>query len=345
MMNNFLGNSLQTWIQAGAIFIGTVAIFKIIKTFVLGKLKRLIEKTETKTDDLLVKLMQAVKPYFYVIAALSVAAQFLKISEKVDQILSTTLIIMTLFQVISLIQLTIDFSARQLVEKEKNKAPINLLKTVIIIIVWIVGLLLLLSNLGINVTSLMAGLGIGGVAVALAVQNVLGDLLSSFSIYFDKPFEIGDFIIVGQDKGTVKEIGIKSTRLQSLQGEELIIPNKDLTSSRISNYKKMKTRRISFTLGVAYETPLEKLKQVPTIIEKIFADFPVAKFTRAHLKSMGDSTLIYEVIYEVESEKYNDYVDVEGALNLKLLERFAQEEIEMPYPTQRVLTKDISSEN
>ncbi len=344
-METFFGNSLKAWVQAGAIFLGSVAIFKLVQAFLLSKLRRLAKKTETKTDDLFIQLLQAVKPYFYVVAALVVAGQFLYLSTKLSQALFTVLIVATLFQAISLAQLIIDFVAQKMLAKKKDKAPVNLLKTVVIIIVWVIGGLLLLSNLGVDVTSLVAGLGIGGVAVALAVQNVLGDLLSSFSIYFDKPFEIGDFIVVGQDRGTVKEIGVKSTRIQSLQGEELIIPNQDLTSSRISNYKKMKTRRISFNLGVAYETPVEKLKKVPALIEEVFNKFPQAKFIRAHLQSLGDSTLIYQVVYEVESEKYNDYVEVEGSLNLALLERFTQEGIELPYPTQRVLTKEISVES
>jgi small-conductance mechanosensitive channel len=194
----------------------------------------------------------------------------------------------------------------------------------------------IMSNLGFDVTSLVAGLGIGGIAVALALQSVLSDVFSSFSIYFDKPFQAGDFIIVGQHMGIVKHIGIKSTRIQTLQGEELIISNKELTSARVQNFKKMEKRRITFTFGVTYQTPVKKLKKIPEMVKEIVAKIELADLDRVHFRKYGDFSLNFEVVYYVKIPDYGKYMDTQQEINLALKERFEKEGIEFAYPTQTI---------
>jgi small-conductance mechanosensitive channel len=203
----------------------------------------------------------------------------------------------------------------------------------------------ILSSLGYNISALLAGLGIGGIAVAFALQTILADIFASFSIYFDKPFRVGDYIVVGNDRGTVKHIGIKTTRIKSLEGPELVISNKELTSSRIHNYKKMEKRRISFTIGIVYETPLEKVKKAKEIIENVIKDQKMAELDRVHFARFGDFSLEFEIVYYMLSTDYKDYMDTQEKINLKIKEEFEKEGIEFAYPTQKIyLGKDSSNQ-
>jgi small-conductance mechanosensitive channel len=180
----------------------------------------------------------------------------------------------------------------------------------------------------------VAGLGIGGIAVALAAQAVLGDLFSYFSILMDRPFELGDFIIIDDYMGTIEHIGIKTTRIRSLGGEQLVFSNTDLTGSRIRNYKRMEQRRIVFRIGVVYQTPVEKLKEIPGIIKGIMDAIPEARTDRAHFASYGDSSLDFEIVYYVLTGDYNKYMDIQQEINLSLAEEFERRGIEFAYPTR-----------
>jgi len=188
--------------------------------------------------------------------------------------------------------------------------------------------------MGVDITALIAGLGIGGIAVALALQNVLGDLFASLSIVLDKPFVIGDFIIVDDLLGTVEHIGLKTTRVRSLFGEQLVFSNSDLLNSRIRNYKRMHERRIVFSLGVTYQTPYEKLAAIPDIIREIIELQEQVRFDRAHFKEYGDFALEFEIVYYMLVPDYNAYMDTQQAINLALYERFEKEGISFAYPTQ-----------
>lgn len=203
-------------------------------------------------------------------------------------------------------------------------------------VLWAVVLLAALHNAGVNITALVAGLGVAGVAVALAVQSILSDLFASLSILLDKPFVVGDFIIVGDYLGTVERIGIKTTRVRSLSGEQLIFSNSDLLSSRIRNFKRMQERRVLFTVGVTYQTPYEKLKTLPGLIRSIVESQPQVRFDRAHFARYGDFALILEVVYYVLTPDYNTYMDVQQAINLEIFRRFAAEGVEFAYPTQTI---------
>ncbi|MDR7440463.1 MAG: mechanosensitive ion channel family protein [Armatimonadota bacterium] len=207
---------------------------------------------------------------------------------------------------------------------------------------WTVLLLLLLDNLGVRVTALVAGLGIGGVAMALALQNVLGDLFASLAIALDKPFQIGDFIIVDQYLGTVEHIGLKTTRVRSLWGEQLVFSNNDLLQSRIRNFKRMRERRVVFNVAVVYQTPYEKLARIPQILREVVEQQPV-RFDRAHFKEYGDSGLVFEVVYYVLNPDYTVYMDTQQAINLEVFRRFHQEGIEFAYPTRTVYVRPLGS--
>jgi small-conductance mechanosensitive channel len=199
---------------------------------------------------------------------------------------------------------------------------------------WSFALLLALDNLGFNITALLTGLGIGGVAVALAAQNILGDLFASISIALDKPFIIGDFIVVGDQMGTVEYIGLKTTRLRSLSGEQIVFSNTDLLNSRIHNYKRMMERRVLFSFGVIYQTPANLLERIPAMVREIIEQQEHTRFDRTHFKAYGDSSLDFEVVYYVLDRDYNVYMDKQQAINFALFRRFETEGIEFAYPTR-----------
>ncbi len=204
-------------------------------------------------------------------------------------------------------------------------------------------LLFTLDNLGINITALVTGLGVGGIAVALAVQNILGDLFSSLTIVLDKPFQIGDSITAGEESGTVENIGLKTTRVRSITGEELIFSNSDLLKSRIRNFKRMQKRRVSFKLAVVYETPLNVLEKIPGLIEGIIKNIETAELDRVHLKNLGDWAIEYECVYWVKSSEYGIYMDTHQKVLFSILKKFEVEKIEFAFPTQTQLTREIAT--
>ena len=221
------------------------------------------------------------------------------------------------------------------------KQSLDALIPAIRVAIWAIGLVFLLDNLGFDISAVIASLGIGGVAIALASQGVLKDLFSYFSILFDRPFEIGDFIVVGDFLGTVEQVGIKTTRIKSLSGEELILANTDLTGSRIRNFKKMKQRRVMFKISVAYATPLEALKEIPSLIENIIKETENVTFDRVHFYSYGDFSLDFEIVYFVNSNDYNDYMDAQQKINFRIKQEFEKRSIEFAHTTrvwQRLLS-------
>jgi small-conductance mechanosensitive channel len=236
---------------------------------------------------------------------------------------------------------------RGLSKRERNGSREKQSKGILLIIqlfLWLTGALFLVDNLGYDITTLVAGLGIGGIAIALAAQTVLGDLFSYLVIFFDKPFEIGDFIIVEEKMGTVEYIGIKTTRIRSLSGEQIICSNTDLTNSRVHNYKRMRERRVVFSFGVTYDTSPENLQIIPQISRKIIEEVGDTRFDRAHFKSFGNFSLDFEVVYYVLSDDFNLYMDKQQDINLRIFEFFQNQGIEFAFPTQTVLLNKQDSE-
>ena len=335
----FLGNTIKDFLIALIVFFIALIIFKIFQSLILNKLKNFAEKTKTDIDDAFVKIVSALRPPFYSFLSFYLALKFLVLKDIAEKIINIILAAWVIYLAIIALQILIDYIIKKSLKKytdEQAKSAMKLLGNISKITLWSIGILLFLSNLGVNVTSLVAGLGIGGIAVALALQNILNDLFSSFAIYFDRPFTIGDFIIVGEQSGVVKKIGIKTTRIRALRGEEIVISNKELTSARIQNFKKMKERRITFSFGVVYDTPLEKIKKIPSLIKKIVESEKLARFDRAHFHQFGDSALLFEVVYYIQTGEYNDYMDANQGIMLKIKEIFEKENIVMAYPTQTV---------
>lgn len=204
------------------------------------------------------------------------------------------------------------------------------------IILWTVAALLIIDNLGYDITSLLAGLGIAGIAVGLALQGVLRDLFSYICILVDKPFVVGDFLIIGADMGTIEYIGLRTTRVRTLRGEDLIVPNTDLTSTRINNFKKMATRRVEFTIGVVYGTPAEQLARVPELIREAIDGVDDVRLDRAHFASYGASSLDIEIVYIIGSGDHNFYMDRRQRINLRIYEIFERENIDFAFPTRTI---------
>ncbi len=340
-------NTVLNYITAFVVFLIVLAVLRVFKHKIFKRLKKAAKKTKNEIDDLLMEAVEKVfKPPFYAIVSFLIAIKLLNIPDYVHTYIYCATILVGTYYGIKFIATFIDYGTRKFIEKQEKEgkrkidtSAINLLNRFAKAVLWIIAVILVLSNLGYDVTTLIAGLGIGGIAVAFALQNILGDIFASFSIYFDKPFETGDFIIVGNDMGTVEKIGIKSTRIRTLQGEELVISNKELTESRIHNFKKMKKRRVVFTFGVEYSTPTKKLKKIPKIIEDIIGKIDAAELDRVHFKEFGDFSLNFEVVYYVNTSDYKTYMDIQQEINLKIKEKFEKEGIEMAFPTQTIFLK------
>lgn len=217
------------------------------------------------------------------------------------------------------------------IEEKTSRGALHAIGVILRTILWALIFLFLLQNLGIEIGPLLAGLGIGGIAIALAAQNILGDVFASLSILIDKPFVQGDFIAVGDFRGAVERIGIKTTRLRSLSGEQLIFSNNDLLTSRIQNYKRMIERRVSFAFKTPYDTPIDKVKLIPVIVKEIVDGEKLTRFDRSHFKEFGPYGLHYETVFYMTEPAYGTYMDVQERINLKLMERFGQKGIQFAF--------------
>ena len=329
-------NSLKQYIIAVVIFLIAFFVFRIFQRVILNRLAKVAGKTRTDIDDRLIEVIRSIKPRFYLVLSIWIALKYLVISPLFSQIIDAGLTIFIVYQLVVTVQLIINFIAKRHLEADGSRSLVALISGVAKFVLWSFGILLILSNLGINVTSLIAGLGIGGIAVALAAQSILGDVFSSLVIYFDKPFTIGDFITFDGEAGTVERVGFRTTRIRSIKGEEIVVSNTDLTSQKVHNYKKMENRRIVFNLGVTYGTSSAKLRKIPKMIKEIIKGVKETEFDRVHFNEFGDSALLFEVVYYVKSSDYSKYMDINQKINLKIKDAFRKEEIEMAFPTQTI---------
>lgn len=333
----FLGNTILSYLYFLGVLLILFLVIKIFESLILSKLEK--EQKGEGLKAVLIKFIVSIKTYFYLYLSFYLSLSLLTISTDIKLWLTRFLIVWIAVRVGIGVQMLIDYylDKKLLVEAEPGaKAPIKNIGTVFKALFWVFLFLLILSNFGVEVTSLIAGLGVGGIAVAFAFQNILEDLFSSFAIYFDKPFVIGDYIVVGEKSGIVEKIGIKTTRLRALQGEEIVMANKELTTARIHNYKKMEKRRALFEFGVVYKTDDQKMERIPKIIQEIINNIELAEFDRAHFIGFGDSALNFEVSYYVLSSEYLDYRNVHQEILLKIKKRFNEENIDMAYPTRTV---------
>lgn len=335
-------NGVTDYLLALSIFISVIVLLKIFKYVILSRLKKVAARTKTKYDDMLIEIFNRIGWPLYVLLSLYISLQFLAVPVFIRTALHYAIIMIVTYYAVRGIQTLIDYSTRRIIakkleeEREADTSIIDLLSRIFKGVLWLVAVLLILSNMGIDISALIAGLGIGGIAIAIALQSILGDIFASFSIYFDKPFQVGDFIIFGDDLGVVKKIGIKSTRIQALQGQEIVVSNKQLTETIVHNYKRMEQRRVVFNFGVKYDTSLEKLKKIPGIVTGIVSIIEIARLDRVHFSRFGDFSLVFEVVYYVATGDYNKYMDVQQEINLEIKESFEKEGIEMAYPTQTI---------
>lgn len=341
LTQEYYGNTVEHYAIALFIIIGSVLVVRIFRKRLLHQIKKWAEKTETKLDDYIIGGIEKFGLPILIFVAIYFGLSYLTFTEKADKIIDNAMVVVITIYMIRLLSTFIRLALESFISKQEGGVEklkqLNGLMMIINAVIWLIGFLFLFDNLGYNVTTIIAGLGIGGIAIALAAQNILGDLFNYFVIFLDKPFEVGDFVTVDDKKGTVDHIGIKTTRLISLGGEQLVFSNSDLTNSRIHNFKRMDRRRVVFNLGVVYSTTHEQLQRIPTIIKDIISLQNLITFDRAHFAKFGSYSLDFEIVYFIESADYVLYMNTQESINLKIVKAFEEEKIEFAYPTQTVL--------
>ncbi|HET6545071.1 MAG TPA: mechanosensitive ion channel domain-containing protein [Chryseolinea sp.] len=337
----YFNNTVQEYLIAAAIILGGMLLLALFRKIVLTRLEKWANRTESNIDNLIIKAVErfALPPLNFFI--MYVGINYLELSEMADKIIKIIVAAFITFFILRLISSVALQGLQSYVrrqghgeEKLKQLGGIMLLLNIII---WTLGFIFFFDNLGYNVSAIITGLGIGGIAIALAAQNILGDLFNYFVIFFDRPFEIGDFIVLDDKKGNVEHIGIKTTRLKSLTGEQLILSNSDLTKSRLHNFKRMERRRIEFSIIASYATPPNLVKEVPVIIRNIITSIRGITLDRTHFLSYGEYGFKFETVYFVENAEYNVYADIQQEINLKILEAFEQRDIQFAQPGQPVI--------
>jgi small-conductance mechanosensitive channel len=333
---SYFGNTVSDYLICIGIIIAASLIIKVFRAVFLNKLDKSVKKSKSKVLEFIsVNTDKFIIPLFY-LAAIYTGLTYLNLPRYLRRDIDAASIVITTFFAVRFIILVINYSIRYFFQARSEGETTSLkgISTFISIIVWFIGSMFLLDNLGFKISTVIAGLGIGGIAVALAAQAVLGDFFSYFVIFFDRPFQIGDFIVVDDKMGVVERIGIKTTRLASLSGEEIIFPNSNLTNSRIHNFKRMESRRVVFRIGVTHQTPIENIREIPGVIKSIVEGFEDTRFDRSHFQSFGESSLDFETVYYVAGSNYNRYMDIQQSINLRLYEEFEKRDIKMAYPTR-----------
>jgi small-conductance mechanosensitive channel len=332
------------------------AVFFFILSFIAGWVvyhifehyfSKWAKKTKTTLDDEIIKNVKRPVYYFVILLGFFYAVEQLTVisgySYIIGEIFLLAEVFLVAFIITRIINVLVSWYAERIVKQGRRAVSSNILlvfKKLLHVFVYIAAFLYLLYISRIDLSGAVVGLGVTGIAIAFALQSILGDAFSAFTIYFDRPFEIGDYVVIGQHEGTVTHISMKSTRIKLLQGEELVVSNKEITSGSIRNFKKMETRRVSFTLAVTYQTPLETLKKIPQLLQEIIQPFDQVEFQRAHLKEFGQFSLNFEVVYTVQSPDYVKYLDTQQAINFRILETFEKERIDLAYPTQTIVLNE-----
>jgi small-conductance mechanosensitive channel len=339
-----LGNPLLSWLTAIAVAVGINAVVGVVKWVIISRLSKFASQTATHLDDAAIEIAKATRQWLVIFVSLYVALQYLELAPRLEGAFRIAATIAAFLQ----LGLWANSGFRCWIELYRERAmkanigaatSIGAMAFIGQVVLWSVVLLLGLDNLGVDVTALIAGLGVGGIAVALAVQNILGDLFASLSIVIDKPFVVGDFIIVDTFAGTVEYVGLKTTRIRSLGGEQIVFANSDLLQARVRNYKRMWERRILFNFGVLYQTTADQLEKIPVLVKAIIEQQPLARFDRAHFAKFGDSSLDYEVVYWMQDPDYTKYMDTQQAINLALVREFEAHGIGFAYPTRTLFVE------
>lgn len=334
-------------VRAAAIFLLVLLALLFLRSFIARQMGRLAQRPRLGFLGAVEHIVNATRlPFLLGVAALAGAGQ-LELQAGQQKWIDYAWVVILVLQVALWGNRAISVTIGGALEKGRTVDPSGATHLVVLgligrILLWSTAMLVALDNLGFNITTLMASLGIGGIAVALAVQNILGDVFSSISIALDKPFEIGDFIIVDDFLGTVEYVGLKTTRLRSLGGEQIIFSNAELLKCRIRNYKRMQERRVVFEFRIACETPAEKLEQASRLVADIIGRREGVRFDRAHFKSFLESALLFEVVYYMLTPDYNQYMDMQQSINLEMMREFRKLGIQFAYPNRIIHLKGAS---
>lgn len=346
----YLGNSLQSWLFALLAFLVTFTVLPLLRGFVMSQRNRIESLEPPAGVELALVLIARTSRVFLWIVALYAAERFLELTPRVEKI-STVVIVLVFWVQVGLwgtaaVNFALDRQRERAVAAgdQGMQGSLGILSFVGRVVIFAVVTLLALDNLGVNITALVAGLGIGGIAIALAVQTVLGDLLASLSITLDKPFVAGDWLRIDNVEGTVERIGVKSTRLRSVSGEQIVISNADLLRSRVHNLGRMPERRVLFTLGVVYETPQRQLARIPALVEQVINQTPDSRFVYCVFRNFGDFALQFEVAYYVALEAGAKYLEIINGVNYAIHAAFEREGISFAYPTQTVLVRQAPAQ-
>jgi small-conductance mechanosensitive channel len=339
------GGTLSQWLAAIGISVALVLLVRLAKPIVLRRLEKVSQQTSMALDDAVLHALRKTRLLLISLVAIDVGSRALSLPTNTQKIVDGVATIALFLQVGFWLGALLQFWLQRMEARTRASDPGAATSLAAVgfvgrIVLWALVLLLILDNLGINITTLVAGLGIGGIAVALAVQNILGDLFASLSIVIDKPFVVGDFIIMDDYMGTVEHIGLKTTRVRSLGGEQIIFSNSDLLKARVRNYKRMLERRIVFKFGVTYDTPPDTVEKIPALVRRLVEAHEKARFDRAHFAAFGESSLDFEVVFWMKTPDYNAYMDTQQAVNLALMRELAALKVNFAFPTRTLHTME-----
>jgi small-conductance mechanosensitive channel len=340
---NYLGNSPRAWLIAAIVAVVVYAVLAIARRLLVSRLGALAERTETDIDDAVVDVIRNTRSFFLAAVAVGVAINGLEIHARLVGPIKAILELIGLLQIGLWISGLIAFLVERAMTKRRETADrigvaaVRAIGVTVKVIAWVILALVALQFVfEKNVTALVTTLGVGGIALALAVQNILADLLAAIAIVFDRPFDVGDSIAIDNLSGTVEQIGLKTTRLRSVTGEQLVIGNAELLKSRLRNYKRMYERRVLLNLDVTCDTPAEVIARIPAMMKEIVGAQTTVRFDRSHFAAFLDSSLRVETVYFVLDPDYGKYMDIQQAVNLEVLRRFRAEGIAFAFPTRTI---------
>lgn len=329
------------WVSFGTVLVITLTCYWLLRTLLVlvsRRLDKLAANSRVRLYRLIAEMFRNTSRILLFTFSLMFAMRMVEPVTGWDRLMSHGWFIALAFQ----IALWLDIAARLWMEsltrdgKTRNPVTTTVIGIMVRILVWTMTLLSILANLGVDITAMVASLGVGGIAIALALQTLLSDVFASLAIGVDKPFEIGDFVVFGEVAGTIEHIGLKTTRIRSLSGEQVVCANADLLSQIVHNYKRMNTRRIVFKFGITYSTPTEKVREVGAMVRRIIEEVDNARFDRAHFFGFDDSQLTFEVVYIVQTSDYNKYMDIQQEINLGLLQGVRDLGVQFAFPTRSI---------
>lgn len=340
-MNWELLQARETWIDVAMVLAATVVLYWLLRSL-LGLTCRQLQRdgtTRGRLRSFAIEMFSRTSRFLILIFSLLVALKLVELRPSWEAALSHGWFIALAIQIALWLETAVQLWVESLTRDGKARNPVTttIIAIMIRIVIWTLMLLSILANLGVDITAMVAGLGVGGIAIALAVQTLLSDIFASLSIGIDKPFEIGDFVVFGEVAGSIEHIGLKTTRIRSLSGEQIVLANAELLAQVLHNYKRMETRRIVFKFSVSYATPADKAREVSRLVQRIIeAMKDKTRFDRAHLLSFDESGLTYEVVHIVLSSDYNQYMDIQQEINLRLMQGLHELDVRFAMPIRKV---------